>query len=115
MSPEVSEYFDALPAIRRERLLAIRAAWLNCFNDLDENCRYRMPTYERAGNWASLGNQKHHISVYFCSEAIIAPLKTSHPELNYGKGCIRIRDTQDVPVAALSNIFRHAMTMTNHG
>lgn len=115
MSPEVTDYFAALPAQRRERLLAIRAAWLSCFDDLDENCRYRMPTYGRAGNWASLGNQKHHISVYFCSEAIIAPVKANHPELSYGKGCIRIRDSKDVPLEAISDIFRHAMTMTDHG
>ena len=95
---EVRRYFDSLPAIRKDRLLDLKRLFEQAVPGAALTMRYKMPTFERGDHWACLGNQKHHISVYFCSEAIIKPLVANNPHLNCGKGCVRIRDTQDVPV-----------------
>lgn len=103
------EYFDSLPQIRRDRLVDLKRRFQQAVPDAQLTMRYRMPTFERADHWTCLGNQKNHISVYFCSEEIIAPVVADNPKLNCGKGCVRIRDTQEVPIEDLVDAFRRAM------
>lgn len=109
MSRSPQEYFDSLPPIRRKRLVDLKTRFQREVPDAKLTMRYKMPTFEWGDHWACLGNQKHHISVYFCSEEIIAPVVGNNPKLNCGKGCVRIRDTQDVPVEDLLDAFRRAM------
>ncbi len=109
MSASPQEYFDSLPKVRRDRLVELKARFEQVVPVARLTMRYKMPTFEKGNHWACLGNQKHHISVYFCSEAIIAPVVANNPKLNCGKGCVRIRDTQDVPVEDLVDAFKRAM------
>lgn len=109
MEPEAGSYFETLPAFRRIRLEALKAQFEKAVPDARLTMRYKMPTFERGKHWACLGNQKHAISVYFCSEEIIAPVIANNPKLNCGKGCVRIRDTQDVPEGDLVDAFRRAL------
>ena len=68
-----------------------------------------MPTYEKGINWAAVGNQKNYVSVYFCSEDMIKNIKKKHPSLSTGKGCVRIKDNQDIQIADLLASFKKAM------
>jgi uncharacterized protein YdhG (YjbR/CyaY superfamily) len=88
---------------------AIREAFLNAVDDVEVTMSYRMPNYEKGASWVAIGNQKKYISVYFCSEEIIQNIRIKHPELSTGKGCIRIRDRQEVPIEDLAVSFRKAM------
>jgi uncharacterized protein YdhG (YjbR/CyaY superfamily) len=71
--------------------------------------RYRMPTFELHGAWVAMASQKHYCAVYFCSAALIASLRAHHPELDYGVGCVRIRDNQHLPVYELREAFARAL------
>ena len=110
MHPDIKTYLADLPAIRKERLERIREAFLNAVESIEETMRYKMPTYQKGPNWAALGNQKHYISIYFCSPELIANIKHKHPQLSTGKGCVRIRDNQALPLDELVESFKKAMT-----
>jgi len=73
---------------------------------VEESFKYKMPTFEKGDNWVSIANQKHYVSVYFCSEELIADIKVNYPKLSYGKGCVRIKDNQDIPIADLCIAFK---------
>ncbi|MDA2918386.1 DUF1801 domain-containing protein [Desulfobacterota bacterium AH_259_B03_O07] len=76
--------------------------------------KYRMQTFEKNGNWVCLANQKNSISVYFCSEDLIKPIKEKFPKLSTGKGCVRIKDNQGVPIKELVRSFKLAMSRKNN-
>ncbi len=103
------EYFDSLPLIRRDRLIDLKERLERAVPCAQRTMRYKTPTFERGNHWARLGNQKHRISIYFCSEAIIAQVVANNPKFNCGKGCVRIRDTQEVPIEDLVDAYRRAM------
>ena len=105
----VEEYYAALPRERRERLKTIRRCFVSAVDGVSETLRYKMPAFEKNENWVSLANQKHYISIYFCDEALTAEIRRKHPELNIGKGCVRVRDTQELPMEALKRAFMKAM------
>ena len=109
MNSEVRKYLSAIPAERKERIESIRTAFLDSVEDVVETMKYKMPTYEKDPNWAAIGNQKHYISVYFCSEEIIGNIIKKHPGINTGKGCVRIKDRQDIPLSELVVSFKKAM------
>ena len=87
----------------------IRKAILECYPDISESMRYKMPTYERKNAWVAVASQKNYLSVYFCSEDLIANIKRKYPNLSTGKGCVRIRDNQEVPMSELKRAFIRAL------
>lgn len=82
MPEEVGEYLDRLPETRRVRMLEIRDTILGTLPGIEENVRYRMPTYEKDGNWVAMASQQKYISVYFCREDLVSRLRDLHSELN---------------------------------
>lgn len=106
----VADYIAALSAARRSRAQAIRAAVHDAVSGVAETMCYRMPTFEKAGAWVAFANQKHYLAVYFCSAELIASIRAHHPELDCGVGCVRIRDTQHLPIYELREAFARALT-----
>lgn len=117
MNRDFEMYMAGLTSSRRERLRKI----LDCFSaavpDVERTMRYNMPTLERDGNWVSVASQRHYISVYFCDESLVKPIGMKHPALDVGKGCVRIRDRQELPLKDLERAFKSAMrrTAVTHG
>jgi len=111
----VRAYLAALPDERARRLRQIRDLFLGAVDGVRESMRYRMPTYERDGRWVALANNKSYVSVYFCSQALIEPLRVRHPELDCGRGCVRVRDSQHVPLYELRAAFVSAMGEAHDG
>lgn len=115
MEKGVADYLAGLSPSRRERAEVIRKAFLGAVDDVVETMRYRMPTYEKGPSWAAIGSQKYYLSVYFCSGEIIDNIRKKHPGLSTGKGCVRIRDRQEVPTRDLAASFRKAMNRKKPG
>ena len=107
MRPE--GYFDSLLLIRRDRLIDIKERLERAVPCGQRTVRYKTPTFERGNHLACLGNQKHRISIYFCAEAIIVQVVANNPKFNCGKGCVRIRDTQEVPIEDVVDVYRRGM------
>ncbi len=107
---EFETYLSDLSDFRKERVVKILDAFKKAAPKATSSLKYKMPTFENGTNWASVGNQKHYISVYFCNEEIIENIKDKHPELSTGKGCVRIKDRQEIPINELVKSFKKAMT-----
>ena len=107
----VKQYYSKIPEHRLKRVQRIRRTFLKSEKGVKETLKYKMPTFEKDGNWVALANQKNYISVYFCSEELISDIKKKYPELSTGKGCIRFKDKNNIPLEELKKSFNRAMNL----
>jgi len=114
MRSPFNDYLAKIPPDRKTRTLSIRKSFHGTVKNVEETMRYRMPTFEKNGNSVSMASQKHYLAVYFCSEEIIQPIKNKFPKLSTGKGCVRIRDNQEVPIKELAACFKKAINMKKY-
>jgi len=108
-SDKIQKDLDQVEPPRRARLVRLRRAFFAAVDGITESMQYRMPTFTKDGNFVALASQKHYLAVYFCADELIRGIKAKHPELNCGVGCVRIRDTQAVPLKELVASFKKAM------
>lgn len=106
---EVMEYFRAQPEARRERLLCLHREILAAYPAATVDMAYRMPTYKAGAGWVALANRKQHVSLYTCGYHHIEAFKQAHPQVKTGKGCINLRDRDQVPMEDLIQVVRHAI------
>ena len=106
---KLEDYLDSIPPDRRARVDSIRSLIHDMYPDAIESMRYKMPTFEYRDGWIALANQKHHVSLYTCGEHHLTAFREKHPAISTGKGCIRFRDKDELPVTALKQVIRHAM------
>ena len=107
----LKEYYQLVPKYRKKRIKIIRDKFLKSLDDVRETFKYKMPTFEKENNWVALANQKHYISVYFCSADLISDIKKNNPKINTGKGCVRIKDSDEIPIRDLTDAFIKAINM----
>ena len=53
-----------------------------------------------------VSNSERHLSVHFPNPELLTGIRARHPELACGRTCMKIRDTQFVPVYELREAFR---------
>ncbi len=109
METSVEAYFSAVPAERKTRLAALHQLVVGCFPDIVVDMKYKMPTYQFGEGWVALANQKNYISLYTCGYHHIEDFKTSYPQIKTGKGCINFRDKDDMPLAEIEQVVKHAI------
>ena len=132
----VKEYLANLPADRREAIEAVRAVILkNLDSKYEEGMQYGMIGYyvphsiypagyhcnsRQPLPYASLAAQKNHYGLYLC--AVYADnacdnergdggwfrqaWQSSGKKLDMGKGCVRFRKLDDVPLDVVAEAFR---------
>jgi hypothetical protein len=128
----VEQYLAELPPDRREAISTIRETILaNLDEGFQETMQYGMIGYSvphsiyPAGYhcdprqplpFAGIGNQKNHIGIYlFCiygsdgeSTRFQEDWKKSGKRLDMGKGCVRVRKLEDVPLDVLGATIKRA-------
>ena len=109
MNADVKKYFDAVPDARRERVDALHRTVLGLYPRARVDLQYRMPTYHHGEGWVALANQKNYVSLYTCGAHHLEKFRAAHPEIKTGKGCINFRDRDELPVAAIESVIRHAI------
>ncbi|NND69781.1 MAG: DUF1801 domain-containing protein [Halioglobus sp.] len=105
----LSAYLAGMPAGRRERVDALRDLIRSLYPDATESMDYKMPTFRQGEGWVAVANQKQYISLYTCAAEHLAPFKEKHPKINTGKGCIRFKDRDELPLADLEQVIKSAM------
>ena len=133
-SPEVQAYLDALPDDptdnRRARVRAIRDAIVGALPEgYEEGMQYGMISYfvphSRYAHgyhckptepvpFASIGSQKKHIGLYlFCvyvdealQQRFVEAWTAGGRKLDMGKGCVRIKKTQELPLDVIADTIR---------
>ena len=109
MNRDVLNYIKALPKKRRERLEILHAMILELFPPAVVDMQYKMPTYHVGEGWVAIANQKDYVSLYTCGYHHIEKFKKKHPRINAGKGCIRFKDNDALPLSDLKSVVRHAI------
>ncbi|MDI9641714.1 DUF1801 domain-containing protein [Kamptonema cortianum] len=118
----VSEYLENLPEDRREAISVVRNEILRNLPDgFEEGIQYGMIGYfvphsiypdgyhcdpKQPVPFASIASQKNHMAVYmFCiytdpavADWFVEEYKKSGKKLDMGKGCVRFKKLEDLPV-----------------
>lgn len=106
----VEDYLDRQPGARGRRLREMRTLIEHLYPDVEVSMKYRMPTFEWNGGWVAIANQKHYVSLYTCSSEHLEVFRIAHPEIRTGKGCINLRDIDEVSIEDLAPVVRSAMS-----
>jgi uncharacterized protein YdhG (YjbR/CyaY superfamily) len=105
----IGRYIARVPEARRERALALHGLILALFPQVAVSLDYRMPTYRLGTHYIAWGSTQQHLAVVTCSAERIAGFRARHPEVQGGRGCLRFRDRQRLPLADLAQVVRSAL------
>ena len=105
----IARYVAQVPEARRERALALHGLILSLFPQAAISMEHRMPTYRLGEEYVAWASQKRHLALYTCSDVRIAGFRARHPEVSAGKGCLRFRDSQRLPLADLAQVVKNAL------
>lgn len=108
-SQAIAGYLARVPESRRERALALHGLILSLFPQAAVSLAHRMPTYRLGDNFICWASRKRQLSLYTGSEERIAGFRSRHPEVDAGRGCLRLRDSQRLPLADLAQVVRNAL------
>ena len=110
MDAGVKKYFAAVPEGRRARIEALHELIVGLFPDVHIDMKYKMPTYRSGDGWVAIANQKDYVSLYTCGYHHIEAFKMNNPEIKTGKGCLNFRDRDELPLADIKRVVKHAIT-----
>jgi uncharacterized protein YdhG (YjbR/CyaY superfamily) len=110
---EVDEYITMLPAERREALTALRKL-IHCSVPLArETMDYKMPTFVvGVAPVCSMASQSRHLALYICNPAVMDRHRKALAHLDLGKGCIRFKRLEDLPIEAVEKLLREVARTT---
>jgi len=104
----VPNYLAELPPDRREPLEALRSMIHAALPDATEAMQHGMPAYELDGMVCALASQKNHMALYVCEPEIVDAHREALGKLNCGKGCIRFKKLDELPLDTIGAILKAA-------
>ena len=105
----IVRYLAQLPEARRERALALHGLILSLFPQASVSLGTRMPSYRLGEHFVAWASAQRHLALYTCSAERIAGFRARHPEVEAGRGCLRFRDRQRLPLADLAQVVKNAL------
>lgn len=111
----VDEYIAELPVERRPVLEQLRGLVRDAAPLATECMRYGMPSYELGELLCAMAAQKAHYSVYVMDTRVVERYRSQLGKLSVGRGCIRFRKIEQVPLDVLSRILLEAATRRRKG
>ena len=104
----VPDYLAELPADRQAALKKVRSVIKKAVPKAKESMQYGMPAYELNGLVCGLASQKNYMALYVCEPDIVDAHRDALGTLNCGKGCIRFRNLDELPLGAITEILQEA-------
>jgi uncharacterized protein YdhG (YjbR/CyaY superfamily) len=111
----VDGYLAELPEERRAVLALLRGLIRKSMPNATEDMQYGMPCYSLGALVCSVAAQKGHYSLYVHDAKAVGRFRSQLGKLSVGKGCIRFRKTEDVPLDVLSRILSTAASRRTSG
>lgn len=99
---------------RKEKLISIREMIFEYAPKIGENIRYKMLNYgdiEKEDYVFALNAQKHYVSLYVGSIDKIDSSGDLLKDFNLGKGCIRVRKTNDLEKSDLREFIHKTIDL----
>jgi uncharacterized protein YdhG (YjbR/CyaY superfamily) len=110
----VQAYLEELPEDRRKALSKLRTLIRKIAPDAVEGMQYGMASYSIGEILFGLASQKAHMALYVCSDVVDAH-REGLGKLKCGKGCIRFRNLDDLPLDVVSAILKEAHAQRKAG
>ena len=110
--PDVTQYIKDLTADRAKALRSIRKLIHEIApDDVTETFEYKMPTYKDSNGefLLSLASQKAGMGIYTCDGALLDDYREEFAGLDLGKGCIRFKKLEQLPMDTLRELAAKAM------
>ena len=104
----VPEYLAELPADRQTALTKVRSVIKKTVPEAKESMQHGMAAYELNGLLFALASQKNHMALYVCEADVVDTHRDALGKLNSGKGCIRFRKLDELPLDAITQILKDA-------
>ena len=104
----VADYLAELPADRQAALKNERSVILKTVPQARESMQHGMAAYDLNGLFCALASQKNHMALYVCEADVVDAHRGALGKLNSGKGCIRFRKLDELPLDAISEILQEA-------
>ncbi|CAN5827885.1 DUF1801 domain-containing protein [soil metagenome] len=102
----VDAYLAELPDDRRTALSTLRALIKKIAPTATESMMYGMPGFSLGQDTlCGLASQKHYMALYIC-DGTVDKYRADLGKLNCGKGCIRFRKWEDLPLGAIKGILQ---------
>ena len=73
-----------------------------------EDIQYGMISYAQGEMLCALASQKNHMTLYVCDPPVVDAHRVGLGKLNCGKGCIRFKRLDDLPLEVVRDILREA-------
>jgi uncharacterized protein YdhG (YjbR/CyaY superfamily) len=113
MNEDVQHYIDQVQDERRSLFDRLQALIFSLCPDATVVMSYQVPTYRFMRGWVALGYWKKGVSLYTNGPHNIAQFKAAYPDIKTGKGSINFKVADELPVAALEQVVRHAVEQRN--
>ena len=103
----VEEYITAADPDRQEALRVLRDVIRDAAPQAQEEIRHKMPYYGYHGDLVAFAAQKNYFSVYVMGRGQrLTDHRHELGKLNCGKGCIRFKKLEELPLDVLREIVR---------
>jgi uncharacterized protein YdhG (YjbR/CyaY superfamily) len=107
--PSVDAYINALDADRKAALTTLRAVVRKCLPGADECIQHGMPAYVKGDRMVcAIASQKQYMALYVCEGDGLDDHRADFAHLNVGKGCIRFRRLEDLPMKSVQKVLKAA-------
>ncbi len=104
-SVEVDAYLESAAAEHRAALEELRNLIHAVHPDVIEAIQYKMPAFSLAGEMVtSFASRAQYISLY-CKPEVVDSYRDELGKLNVGKGCIRFRKIEQLPLETVRTII----------
>ena len=105
-APNVAAYLAERDPKTRAALTKVRALLRAHLPDAQEGMMFGMPSYTvGSAPAAAFAAQKHYLCLYICHADLIEKHRAALEGLNVGKGCIRFRSFDQLPMAVVKKIL----------
>jgi uncharacterized protein YdhG (YjbR/CyaY superfamily) len=101
----VDGYLDEIPADRRSALGVLRTLILEIAPTARETMLYGMPVYLLNELYCAFASQKQYMALYCCDD-LLEQYRPQLGKLSCGKGCIRFRKLEDLPMDVISSLLK---------
>lgn len=112
----VPEYLAGLPEDRKAALTKLRALIRKSAPSAKESIQYGMPTYtvDSTGLFA-MASQKQYMALYIVDKGVVDRHRQALGNLDVGKGCIRFRKLDDLPLDTAKAMIEESVERLRKG
>lgn len=111
----VDAYLAELPEERRKVVALLRDLIRKSVPNAKEDMQYGMPCYSLGAMVCAVAAQKGHYSLYVNDAKAVERFRSQLGKLSVGKGCIRFRKTEGLPLETIGHILSAAASRRASG